>query len=494
MIMGLKRHGSINIFTSVAIVLLMIFLVSLPGLAGTSIESLPAPAHTNTPTIYSIKLLPESISTASPIPTTIGTQIIVITDTQTSTPTFTPSPTYTSTNTSTPTITATPYPTQFSYFPYLVRELFIPTYTPTPIPPPETVLFCDSLSHPISIPDNDASGINDDISITDGRVLVSVNLYLDISHSWVGDLVVKLTHQNTGETITTLDRPGSPPFGCGNDDIVAILDDGAAEPADNKCASYPHAISGIYLPGEALRVYFGISVSGTWRLNVSDRYQNDIGKLNHWCLETKLSDAMPAPSPTPTPVSLPSESYINGMSGQDQQFELDCESRSAVDWAKHFGFNIGEIDFLNHLPHSDDPEVGFVGDPDGTWGNIPPSDYGVHAPPVATQLRDYGLTANSFHSLKWDDLRAEIASGNPVIVWIIGGANYSLVNGTPHYYTAASTGDTTIVAPWEHTVILVGYTTNSVNVLNGSRLLSFPLTQFLDSWSVLDFMAVLARP
>jgi len=203
---------------------------------------------------------------------------------------------------------------------------------------------------------------------------------------------------------------------------------------------------------------------------------------------------MPAPTPTPTPVNLPSNASVSGMSGQNQTLNLDCESRSAVDWAKHFGINIAEIDFLNRLPISDDPEVGFVGDPDGVWGYMPPNDYGVHAPPVAALLRNYGLTANSFRSLQWDDLRAEIASGNPVIVWIIGGANYNLVNGVPHIYTSASTGDTTIVAPWEHTVIVVGYSPTDVTILNGSQFRSIPLNQFLDSWSVLDFMAVLPRP
>jgi uncharacterized protein YvpB len=135
-----------------------------------------------------------------------------------------------------------------------------------------------------------------------------------------------------------------------------------------------------------------------------------------------------------------------------------------------------------------------VGDPNGIWGNIPPNDYGVHALPISLNLQDYGVTAGSYHSLKWDDLRAEIASGNPVIVWIIGGSSYNLVNGTPHFYTAASTGDTTIVAPYEHTVILVGYSPTNVTVLNGSQFVDVPLGQFLDSWSVLNFMAVLARP
>ena len=283
------------------------------------------------------------------------------------------------------------------------------------------------------------------------------------------------------------------PYGCGNSDIVTILDDGAIQYADDQCASSPHAISGIYLPVQKLSTFTGKSASGTWRLNVSDHYINDTGYLNHWCLETHLSDTMPAPTPTPTPVSLPPSAYIDGMSGQDQQLKLDCESRSAVDWARHFGVNIDEIDFLNHLPKSDDPETGFVGNPNGTWGNIPPNDYGVHAPPVAILLQEYGLTASSFKSLSWDDLRAEIASGNPAIVWIIGDNFRNIVNGTPHYYTAASTGNITVVAPHEHTVILVGYTPTSVTVLNGSRFFDVSIDQFLDSWSVLDFMAVLAR-
>jgi len=490
--MHLKNHTSLNLFYSAAIVFTIFFLVSLPGLAGTSTGSSPVTSGTFTPTLFPVLTQSENIITSSPTPNALGTQSIVITDTQTSTPTITPTPTSTSSPTSTSTETPTPYPTQFLYYPYIIYQ---PTNTPTPTPiPPETVLFCDDLSHPMSIPDNNANGINNDISIFDGRVLVGVNLYLDITHSWVGDLVVRLTHQNTGETITVLDRPGSPPYYCSNNDIVTILDDGAAQPANDKCASYPHAISGIYLPGQELRTFSSKSVSGAWQLNVSDQYQNDIGTLNHWCLEATLADSMPAPTPTPTPISLPSEAYVYGMTGQDQQLELDCESRSAVDWAKHFGFNIGETDFLNHLPRSDDPEVGFVGNPDGTWGNIPPNDYGVHAPPIASQLRDYGLTANSFRSLQWNDLRVEIASGNPVIVWIIGGASYSLVNGTPHYYTATSTGNTTIVAPWEHTVILVGYTSSTVTVLNGSRFITLSLNQFLDSWSALDFMAVLDRP
>ena len=520
-----KDHFIIKFFIGVAIGLLSLLLVSLPGRAGVADGFLSALTDNKKGSSYSANSQSNNTLLSSPISTTSVTPTGLITDTQSITPsiTLTPAstptpadtstPTYTSTSvyTSTPSLTPTPIYTatpadtstpttlapanpdqaqkQFSYLPSVYRYYAIPTP-----PPPETVLFCDNLAQPISIPDNNIDGVNDVISTTDGRVLVSVSLYLNISHSFVGDLVVKLTHQDTGKVVRVLDQPGAPQNKCGNNDIVAILDDAAAQYADDQCASYPHAISGIYLPSNNLSVFSGENVSGSWRLNVSDRVLNDTGTLNHWCLVTKLADSMPPPTPTPTPVNLPSSASVGGMSGQNQQLPLDCESRSAVDWARHFGSNIDEIDFLNHLPVSDDPETGFVGDPNGTWGNIPPNDYGVHSPPVATLLQQYGLIARSFRSLRWDDLRAEIAGGNPAIVWIIGGSSYNLVNGTPHLYTTASTGDSTIVAPGEHTVILVGYTPSDVTILNGSRIINVPLDQFLDSWSVLDFMAVLAQP
>jgi subtilisin-like proprotein convertase family protein/uncharacterized protein YvpB len=495
-----KIPASLNLFISVAIAFILLILISLPGLADTSKQSVPLTSSSNTPTFFSVKpdnyqpgseiqtLSVDNISTKSPIPIILSTQTINITDTITPSPTYTSTPTLTPTPIITFTETPTPQVTTFAWLPIVSHALFIPT------PTIHQVLYCDNIGQPIYIPDNYPTGIYDNISISDNRQLVNLSIYLDISHSWVGDLVITLTNTRTGEKISVLDRPGVPnsQYGCQNNNIISILDDAAAQPAENKCASSP-AISGIFLPNEELSAFTGTAVAGTWRLNVSDHSPNDDGWLNHWCLQTFVSDTMPAPSPTPTPVFLPASAYVSGMTGEDQQLRLDCESRSAVDWAKHFGFNIGELDFLNHLPNSDDPEAGFVGNPNGDWGQIPPNDYGVHAPPVAEVLRDYGVNASSHRSLQWDDLRAEIASGNPAIVWIIGGGSYNLVNGIPHFYTATSTDNTTIVAQWEHTVILVGYTPTYVTVINGSRFVNVPIDQFLDSWSVLQFRAVLAR-
>jgi subtilisin-like proprotein convertase family protein/uncharacterized protein YvpB len=501
-----KKPSSLGQFF-ILVVFLFLFLISLPGVAITTAHISPTVSDSYTPSSSILQsnlnnhnpfylISEEEVNTQQSNPTPSATHTFTLADTNLLTPTHTSTPTITPTLVISPTETPNPRPTSFIWLPVLHNLPFIPTYTPSPIPsPPEQILFCDNLGQSIYIPDNDGNGIIDEILIFDDRLLVNLSVYLNISHSWIGDLVVTLTNQHTGEKITVLDRPGIPNslYGCSSDNIITILDDAAAQSVDNKCAYNP-AISGIYLPTEELSSFAGKSVSGIWKINVSDHSLHDIGFLNHWCLFMALSDTMPSPTPTPTPVSLPEIAFVSGMTGQDQQFNLDCESRSAVDWAKYFGLTIDELDLLNHLPKSDDPEEGFVGDPQGTWGNIPPDDYGVHAPPVADLLRDFGATASSHRSLQWDDLRAEIASGNPVIVWIIGGNSYNIANGIPQFYTPTSTNHSTIVARREHTVILVGYTPTSVTVLNGSKFVEIPLNQFLDSWSVLQFMAVLARP
>jgi uncharacterized protein YvpB/LysM repeat protein len=187
--------------------------------------------------------------------------------------------------------------------------------------------------------------------------------------------------------------------------------------------------------------------------------------------------------------SLPDSAYIPGVVGHPQTYALSCESRSAVDLAGFWGVSIGETEFLQALPSSDNPDEGFVGDPNGVWGRIPPHGYGVHADPVAAALRDFGLQAESHHGLTWDDLRSEISAGRPVIVWVIG----SMWSGTPVDYKAAD-GSTSRVAAFEHTMLLTGYGTDSVQVIDAysGQYNYYWLSAFLDSWSVLGNMAVFA--
>ena len=182
----------------------------------------------------------------------------------------------------------------------------------------------------------------------------------------------------------------------------------------------------------------------------------------------------------------PAEGKVLSVAGRAQALPLDCESRSAVDWAAYFGTEIGELDFLSQLPESDDPDVGFVGNAHGALGQTPPNDYGVHAEPVAALLRAYGVSARAARGLSWDDVRAEIDANRPVITWVVSQVGY----GTPVEYTAASTGRTTTVVPFEHTVIVIGYGQDTVTVLDGGTAYIRSLAQFMASWGALGDMAV----
>jgi len=188
--------------------------------------------------------------------------------------------------------------------------------------------------------------------------------------------------------------------------------------------------------------------------------------------------------------SLPSEVYL-AVSGFGQSYALDCEARSAVDLAAYFGIQIDEQEFLDMLPRSDDPEEGFVGSYWDAIGQIPPASYGVHAPPVARLLRSYGLNAWEQKGMSWDSLKWEIASGRPVMAWVVGNTGY----GHGVSYTAPSTGNSTIVAYYEHTVLVTGYSPEAVNILdpNSAMVYQRSLSQFLDSWAVLGNMAIIVE-
>jgi uncharacterized protein YvpB/LysM repeat protein len=184
---------------------------------------------------------------------------------------------------------------------------------------------------------------------------------------------------------------------------------------------------------------------------------------------------------------LPDSAYITGVIGHAQKHNLSCEARSAADLAAYWGVSLGENEFLGVLPRADNPEQGFVGSLEDAWGNIPPHGYGVHAGPVAETLRSFGMQAEAQNHLSWDALRREVSAGRPVIVWIIG----QMWTGKAIEYQSPD-GSTSIVAAFEHTMILIGYDRATVQVVDSytGQYQSYALGTFLDSWKVLGNMAV----
>ncbi len=145
----------------------------------------------------------------------------------------------------------------------------------------------DSCSSPaLAVPDNDATGVTDTISVLHTGTISDLNIYVRCTHTWVGDLILTLEHLDTGTTVIIYDRPGVPAsvFGCGSNDLEIILDDEAADPIEDQCEPGPPAQFGSFSPSNPLSAFDGEDKSGTWLLTVSDNAGGDVGTLVEWCL------------------------------------------------------------------------------------------------------------------------------------------------------------------------------------------------------------------
>lgn len=110
----------------------------------------------------------------------------------------------------------------------------------------------------LAIPDNDPQGIKSPLDINQAGALRDVKVWVDITHTWIGDLKVDLIAPS-GKTVTLHNRTG------GNQDNLI------SEYTQSQVAT--------------LRDLIGDSVQGRWTLSVADLAGRDVGKLNRWGLE-----------------------------------------------------------------------------------------------------------------------------------------------------------------------------------------------------------------
>lgn len=206
---------------------------------------------------------------------------------------------------------------------------------------------------------------------------------------------------------------------------------------------------------------------------------------------TRTATLIPTATPTikfpPTATPIPENTYLK-IIAHAKYYYLGCEAAAAVDLAGYYDIQLFESDFQLALPVSDNPDLGFVGDPNGPWGQVPPYAYGVHAAPVAALLRNYGVDAEGSKGYTLEQVKQKIAAGHPVIAWVIG----NMIGGIPAEYTDKA-GNTTIVAAYEHVVILTGYDADSIRYVNNGKFYEVPYEVFLNSWGVLGNMAVFHR-
>ena len=147
--------------------------------------------------------------------------------------------------------------------------------------------FSADLGSPQAIPDDEAAGASHSMVIVETGAILDLDASVIVSHGWVGDLVVRLTHEDTGTSVVLIDRPGVPngsSLGCSGSDIDAVLDDQATYAVDDACEASAPAIGGSLRPEEVLSAFEGEEITGTWTLTVIDVSSGVSGDLEGWGL------------------------------------------------------------------------------------------------------------------------------------------------------------------------------------------------------------------
>ncbi|MFP6639333.1 MAG: hypothetical protein VCC04_03740, partial [Myxococcota bacterium] len=143
----------------------------------------------------------------------------------------------------------------------------------------------------LPIPDSPGAAVNDLLEITDADSIQDLQVELVVTHSYVGDLDISLTHLNTETVAQLIDRPGVPASGtgCSNPDIDVTLSDDALNDVEDQCDVNPPALSGTLRPDDLLSVFDGEDINGTWQLALKDHEFADVGELVSWCLVPELA-------------------------------------------------------------------------------------------------------------------------------------------------------------------------------------------------------------
>jgi subtilisin-like proprotein convertase family protein len=159
--------------------------------------------------------------------------------------------------------------------------------------PSANLEFVATTGLPLVIPDDNPIGINNTQTFTNTSVINNnLTVGVAINHTWVGDLIVTLTHVASNTSVILLDRMGRADgatigFGCSSDNFNISLSDAATLPIETQCAA---GLTGTFSPNNPLSAFNGLSLNSDWTLNVSDNGGGDTGSIISWKL------IIPAPS------------------------------------------------------------------------------------------------------------------------------------------------------------------------------------------------------
>ena len=165
----------------------------------------------------------------------------------------------------------------------------VPVTIPTGRPGPPTT---HERTQTIAIPDDNAGGTVSTLFVPVSGRIKDLNVRINsIDHSFVGDLKVELTSPDNSTTVRLIEHVGGPNNG-GDDLVDTLFDDEAPTVIGSAGSAAPY--TGSFRPqADQLSRFDGKEQQGTWKLRVSDRYENDTGSLLGWGLTIRTAQCDP---------------------------------------------------------------------------------------------------------------------------------------------------------------------------------------------------------
>ncbi|MBU6412914.1 MAG: S8 family serine peptidase [Planctomycetes bacterium] len=144
----------------------------------------------------------------------------------------------------------------------------------------------------------------DSIVITDTRLILDVNVRINITHTFTSDLQVSLIAPDNTE-ILLVNRRGAD----GDNFTATLLDDEALTAISAGTAPF----AGSYRPDNALAGFDGKSAAGTWTLRIVDTLANNVGTLNSWSIDFTLANDIFGPFESNE--TIPTAKSLQGING-----------------------------------------------------------------------------------------------------------------------------------------------------------------------------------
>jgi predicted outer membrane repeat protein len=149
--------------------------------------------------------------------------------------------------------------------------------------------------NPLNIPDSSPGGVSASVQAMQLGLITDIDFRLDaldgcnatpgnpnaaIAHTYVGDLVLKLTSPS-GTQVVLIDRRG----GTRENICTTLLDDDSGGPPLSSLSNTTgQFVAGTFVPDVPLSLFDGENPNGTWILNVSDNESTDTGILYRFAL------------------------------------------------------------------------------------------------------------------------------------------------------------------------------------------------------------------